>query len=38
MPGRGRLFLGINDNGVLDNSGGFRVVVSSELVGIKFRS
>jgi hypothetical protein len=28
MPARGRLFLGINDNGVLDNSGGFRVVVT----------
>jgi hypothetical protein len=28
IPARGPLFLGINDNGVLDNSGGFRVVIT----------
>ena len=34
-PASGRLFLGINDDGMQDNSGEYRVVISAPAVGIR---
>ncbi len=35
MPASGRLFLGVNDDGLSDNSGEFRVIVTAPSVGIR---
>ena len=35
MPASGRLFLGINDDGLTDNSGEFRVVITAPATGIR---